>query len=188
MAGDIERLGKWLRNEQIPAVNTHMEMHCLLGEAWFASYFQSGIGATGTVDILAIPATGSIEPHIFRRISVHSDALLYAFEGFTLTASGTAMNAANYRRMAQGVNAPTLLLFSQPAIAAPGTQYGPQIIPGGNTANAQGSTFESRFPVTLGPGIPVIFRVQNNSGRVSDIGFEISWFEDTIVDPALPGI
>jgi hypothetical protein len=190
MTGPIDRLGQWLRNEQIPAVNSHMELHCLLGDAWFASYYEAGIGSSGTVDILAIPgpATGTpSEAHLFRRIAVQADSLLYAGETFNVTSSGTLMAAANFRRSLQGVVTPSLLLYSQPTLTGVTGLQGPQYLPGGNTANAQGITYEDPYPITMGPGIPAIFRVQNNSGRATDMGIEFKWYEDIIRDPGEAG-
>lgn len=187
MTGPMDRIGQWLRNEQVPAVNSHMEMHVLLGDAYCSSYYEAEVGASGTVDMLLIPATGSVEAHIFRQFSTQSDVLIYCGETFTVTNSGTLCPANNLRRSAQGVNTPTMLVYAQPTLTGVTLPGGPQYHPGGNTKDAQGSRRTDTWPISMAPGVPHVIRVLNNSKIDTNVGVEIFWYEDQIKDPVHAG-
>jgi hypothetical protein len=184
--GELQEL--WLSGKLYPPVTQHFEHHVYKGEAWRVSYYDDAVATpSGTVDILALPLAGAVEPSIYREISVHADTTFWAFEDFDISASGTALVAANYRRSKQGILVPTALFYHTPTITRLGTAFGPQFIPGGSTANAQGTTFRDTNPIILGPGIPALFRLQNLSGITGDLYMQIAWFEDEHKDPGLPG-
>ena len=179
----------WLRGKLTASIQQHMEFHAMLGEAWRVSHYISGVAQpSGTVDMLVIPPVGmDAEPHIHRTMSVHGDVLFYAYEDFGVSASGTFMPAANFRRASQGVVTPEMLIYHTPTISYLGAAYGPQFIPGGSTANAQGYMYRDPLPITMAPGIPALFRVQNIR-IVGDIEMEIAWWEDAFEDPNQPAI
>ena len=187
MPGPNEFLEFWLRGNITPPINQHMAFHAMLGEAWRVSHYQEDVATpSGTIDLLLIPQESDKEPHVLRTIGVHADSLFWAFEDFDISATGTLAVAANFRRASQGIVLPDMIVYHTPTVTRLGPAFGPQFIPGGSTANAQGFQYVDQIPITMQPGIPALFRLQNSSGIVGDIYMELAWWEDAFEDPNLP--
>lgn len=187
MTGPIERMDRWLRNESIPAVNSHFESAALLGTAFSAAHFAENVAQpSGTMDILMLPQAWSPtfrgEAHVLRDIAVSGDALFWGIPDFDVSSSGTVVTPGNYRQMKAGVNTPSLLVFHTPTITRIGRMGGPLFLPGGATSNAQGLMYESKYPISLMPGRPIIFRIQN-VGIVGSVWMRFKWWEEEIIDP-----
>lgn len=186
--GPSEYLEKWLRGKLAPPISQHMEYHAMLGEAWRCSFYDDDVAQpSGTVTMLVIPPVGmEANAHIHRTLAVHGDVLFRAYEDFGVSSSGTFCPPANYSRGSQGVNNPELLVYHSPTIAYLGAAYGPQFVPGGSTANAQGYIYRDPLPITMSAGIPALFQLQNIR-IVGDIEMELAWWEDSFHDPNLAG-
>lgn len=164
------------------AVTTIAQQHRLLHDGFF--FVTSGkqtawATATSKLFLLRVPAL--VFPHVqTMKLSFgRGDIDFEAFEGATVSATGTALPLQNPNR--NSTNTPDLELYAEPTVTDDGTSiftlWTPPTAAGvGQSANGvegvgQGSEW------ILKAGTDYIVRMTNNSGALIDWSYEFAWYE-----------
>jgi hypothetical protein len=190
MAGEVEIVGRWFRNQNIRYLLTCSSEGALVtmpytteqthnGKFFFCNQYNGSIASSGNFDILLV--TGSISPHLGVMVDISAAATLSIYEGVTYSASGSAISSYNANRTS--TNTTVQSFYNGPTITGTGTALMTQhYIPGGSTGNASGGTSTDFARITefiLKTSTAYLFRVTNIAAGTAQASMQFGWFEST---------
>lgn len=151
----------------------HYNIH--RGIMFQADYFQATLADDGAVALL-VQVDDSQPAHMRLGVATGGDAEIEIYEGPTISASGTGIQAVNRNRISS--NTPSTLISHTPTISVDGISLSHLLLAGGtgflSTPGGQGRTFEEWV---LQPGENYLVRVTNRAGTAQPVSIGLDFYE-----------